>query len=620
MTSQIDRLDPEQRTVVRMAAVLGQSFLAEELAALSRRAAPDRLRGVLEEFDSILTFTGPGALRFRHALVRDAAYEELPYRRRRALHARAGDALAQAQRRPTRGRGRAPLAPLLPRQPLRRRVAVRARRGHPRARQVRERRGRGAPRPRDQRGAARRRRASRRTSPRSGSALGDVTERAGIYDRALQAYRTARRLHGDDAGRGGRACSSRRRGSPSARAATPRRCARCARASSSSATTTRSTRSGPGRACTPGTRRSARRRAAHGRRCASASPRSRARSRSATPRPRPRPGSSSTGPTCRSGSPSSAVHSERALELYTELGDLTGQAVVLNNLGGFAYFDGRWDEAVELYEQARGAPRAHRQRGRRAPSGCTTSARCSSTRVTSRRRTTAIAEADRVWRASDYRGRRRHRPDAAGPARGGARRVRRRAGATRRPPAGSWWRSTPTPTSWRSTSAPPSACSPPATTAPRAGPSTRRSGATRRSVASSTTRRCCGCSPACCVASGDLELAETTIRASLDEARERDASFEIARALDVLAEHRAAHRPRRRRGDPRRRGAAALPRPRRGGSGGDRRRASGGRTSGRPRAAGSRTRRRRSPRLVRSWTHGCGSARWMLVSPAVRRP
>ena len=38
------------------------------------------------------------------------------------------------------------------------------------------------------------------------------------------------------------------------------------------------------------------------------------------------------------------------------------------------------------------------------------------------------------------------------------------------------------------------------------------------------------------LAGGDLVLAETTIRASLDEARERGASFEIARALEVLAE------------------------------------------------------------------------------------
>jgi tetratricopeptide (TPR) repeat protein len=37
-----------------------------------------------------------GAFRFRHALIRDAAYEGLSYRRRRELHGRVGDAIAQA--------------------------------------------------------------------------------------------------------------------------------------------------------------------------------------------------------------------------------------------------------------------------------------------------------------------------------------------------------------------------------------------------------------------------------------------------------------------------------------------------------------------------------------------
>jgi tetratricopeptide (TPR) repeat protein len=50
-----------------------------------------------------------------------------------------------------------------------------------------------------------------------------------------------------------------------------------------------------------------------------------------------------------------AIHSERALEIYGELGDLAGQAAVYNNLGGFAYFQGRWDEALRLYERARQA-------------------------------------------------------------------------------------------------------------------------------------------------------------------------------------------------------------------------------------------------------------------------
>src|SRR5204863_127421 len=39
--------------------------------------------------------TGGGMLQFRHALVRDVAYEGLPYRRRRELHARIGEALEQ---------------------------------------------------------------------------------------------------------------------------------------------------------------------------------------------------------------------------------------------------------------------------------------------------------------------------------------------------------------------------------------------------------------------------------------------------------------------------------------------------------------------------------------------
>ena len=48
-----------------------------------------------------------------------------------------------------------------------------------------------------------------------------------------------------------------------------------------------------------------------------------------------------------------ATHSSRALTLYEELGDLPGQAAVLNNLGGFAYLEGRWSDAMRLYERAR---------------------------------------------------------------------------------------------------------------------------------------------------------------------------------------------------------------------------------------------------------------------------
>lgn len=52
------------------------------------------------------------------------------------------------------------------------------------------------------------------------------------------------------------------------------------------------------------------------------------------------------------GHPEQATHSARALSIYEQLGDPEHESTVLNNLGMFAYFDGRWDEAIELYRQA----------------------------------------------------------------------------------------------------------------------------------------------------------------------------------------------------------------------------------------------------------------------------
>ncbi len=52
------------------------------------------------------------------------------------------------------------------------------------------------------------------------------------------------------------------------------------------------------------------------------------------------------------GRPEEMTYSQRALEIYAELGDLKGEGDVLNNLGAFAYWGGRWEEAVGLYRQA----------------------------------------------------------------------------------------------------------------------------------------------------------------------------------------------------------------------------------------------------------------------------
>jgi tetratricopeptide (TPR) repeat protein len=51
--------------------------------------------------------------------------------------------------------------------------------------------------------------------------------------------------------------------------------------------------------------------------------------------------------------PESADYRGRALPIYEEIGDLVGQARTLNNLGAVAYFEGRWDEALERFAEYR---------------------------------------------------------------------------------------------------------------------------------------------------------------------------------------------------------------------------------------------------------------------------
>jgi class 3 adenylate cyclase/tetratricopeptide (TPR) repeat protein len=105
VTSQIDRLDPSDRTVLRYAAVLGMVVDEDALGSLlhdhadawagdaqspsaSGRRALRRLSGFFVQEE--------GRLRFRHALMRDVAYEGLPFSRRKLLHGQVGGAIEAA--------------------------------------------------------------------------------------------------------------------------------------------------------------------------------------------------------------------------------------------------------------------------------------------------------------------------------------------------------------------------------------------------------------------------------------------------------------------------------------------------------------------------------------------
>ncbi|MGA2522104.1 MAG: adenylate/guanylate cyclase domain-containing protein [Acidimicrobiales bacterium] len=96
------------------------------------------------------------------------------------------------------------------------------------------------------------------------------------------------------------------------------------------------------------------------------------------------------------------VNWTRALALFEELGDLTGQASVLNLLGGLAYWRGDWTQALDLYRRAQSMVRRtgnsviaafyvnnigeiSLEQGRLAEAG------------------ELFAEASRIWRAAGYR-------------------------------------------------------------------------------------------------------------------------------------------------------------------------------------------------------------------------
>ena len=95
MSVQIDELASADRAVLRQASVLGARFSRESfVAALELRE--DDAEGVLERLQAFLVADGEGAVRFRHGLLRDAAYQGLSFRRRRALHLRVGESLERS--------------------------------------------------------------------------------------------------------------------------------------------------------------------------------------------------------------------------------------------------------------------------------------------------------------------------------------------------------------------------------------------------------------------------------------------------------------------------------------------------------------------------------------------
>jgi len=360
VTAQIDHLSPRDRQILRYAAVLGSTFTGRELIDLlepesdgsppppDRETRPEHLPPALEEF---LNIERSGLIRFRSAIVRDCAYEGLPFRRRKQLHGRAANALLARS-------GDDSEAELLSlhffhaqhyEQAWRYALMAGDRAGEKYANVEAA--------TLYQRALAAVGRLPDIDSSAVASAwenLGDVRERSGDYRGASLAYRRARKLLATDAVAQAELCLKE--------AWMPERVGRYSEA-------VRWIRRGLGMVDGAGGEKAGRLRAqlmtwyaavrqAQGRSreavtwCEKAIAEARASG--------DRDAEAHALFTLDSawvwlGRTDLATHSREALDIYDELGDLAGKAVVLNNLGAFEYFRGAWDEAASLYARGRDA-------------------------------------------------------------------------------------------------------------------------------------------------------------------------------------------------------------------------------------------------------------------------
>jgi class 3 adenylate cyclase/predicted ATPase len=90
LAARLDRLVPDERTAIECAAIQGQEFDHYALARLVPEALSGRLVGIQQSLirKDLIRPAGEDTYRFKHLLLRDAAYESLPKEQRAHLHER----------------------------------------------------------------------------------------------------------------------------------------------------------------------------------------------------------------------------------------------------------------------------------------------------------------------------------------------------------------------------------------------------------------------------------------------------------------------------------------------------------------------------------------------------
>jgi len=351
VSTSIDALPQLSRSILRYCAVLGRSFRTSIVQEILKE---DRL-----EFDAVtrrslrrfLVSDGTGRLRFTNAMIRDVAYDGLSFRRRRELHLRAAKAFEKTTDDPDT------IADLLS---LHYSIGGDAERAWHYARiagdQAREAYANIDASAHYVRALESARRLDQVTDSQRAEVwaqLGDVREQSGLFQAALDAYRSASRLETDEVSRAELMLK---------RASARERAAQYSMALREASRARRLVME----ASSPKAQRLDARAAAF---------RAMVRMRQGRPTEALRTARDAVERARRAGETIALARAYGAmawahlmldepgaqklwldaLALYERVGDLSGQGYMNINLGGLAYVEGRWDEALEYYGRSRDA-------------------------------------------------------------------------------------------------------------------------------------------------------------------------------------------------------------------------------------------------------------------------
>ena len=398
ITAQIDQLRPRDRTLLRYASVLGPSFpdrlayavLPPELAAVG----PQSWRYL----SAFVTRDAAGTVRFSHALVRDAAYAGLSFRRRRSLHAAVGETLEREAPDPEDQAELLSMHFFNSDQPQKawRYSLVAAERArsiyanfeaaefYQRAIESGRRIGVDAP-----------------ELARISESLGDVRDKAGVYEHATSAYAMARRLVGENRLALAElmrkeAVTRERLGSHSQALRWYRRGMKLVEDDRDPASLRLMARLSVGYASILGGRTRSREALRWGEEAMRLAEASGARDVVAE-------AALTLDWTYHAlGRPQDFPYPGVALRIFEESGDLTGVYRETTNLGVYAYLEGRWDDARQLWERGR---QACEQMGDlvHAATGSNNIAEILSDQGRLEEAETMFREALRIWQAAGYR-------------------------------------------------------------------------------------------------------------------------------------------------------------------------------------------------------------------------